>query len=49
MVLLDRTFAGTGMPLPTATESALAWFVREPWPSPSTGADLFAGRLDGGR
>lgn len=38
-----------GMPLPTATESALAWFVREPWPSPSTGADLFAGRLDGGQ
>lgn len=37
-----------GMPLPAATESALAWFVREPWPSPSTGADLFAGRLDGG-
>lgn len=38
-----------GMPLPAATESALAWFVREPWPSPSTGADLFAGRLDNGR
>ena len=37
-----------GMPLPAPTDRSLAWFVREPWPSPSTGADLFAGRLDAG-
>lgn len=35
--------------LPAATEPGLAWFVREPWPSPSTGADLVAGALDAGR
>lgn len=33
--------------LPAPTERALAWFAREPWPSPSTGADLVAGRLEG--
>lgn len=36
------------LPLPATTDRSLAWFVREPWPSPSTGADLFAGRLDAG-
>ncbi|MBF4562316.1 NAD(+)/NADH kinase [Microbacterium sp. VKM Ac-2870] len=34
--------------LPAPTDRTLAWFVREPWPSPATGADLFAGRLDNG-
>jgi hypothetical protein len=33
--------------LPAATQRALAWFAREPWPSPSTGAELVAGRLEG--
>jgi len=33
--------------LPAPTDRSLAWFVREPWPSPATGADLVAGRLDG--
>lgn len=34
-----------GMDLPEATSPWLTWFVREPWPSPSTGADLVAGAL----
>ncbi len=37
-----------GLALPAPTDRALAWFVREPWPSPSTGAGLLAGRLDAG-
>lgn len=34
-------------PLPAPDEAALCWFVREAWPSPTTGATLSAGRLDG--
>ncbi|WP_430407123.1 hypothetical protein ACQBJO_15540 [Janibacter sp. G349] len=33
------------MDLPEATSPRLTWFVREPWPSPSTGAELVAGAL----
>ncbi|WP_432514476.1 hypothetical protein [Kineococcus sp. SYSU DK001] len=32
-------------PAPTATDPALAWFVREAWPSRTTGADLTSGSL----
>ena len=36
-----------GMRLPSPADPGLAWFVREPWPSPTTGADLVAGLLSG--
>lgn len=34
--------------LPEPTSPRLSWFVREPWPSPSTGADLVAGAMAAG-
>ncbi|WP_369431932.1 hypothetical protein [Glycomyces amatae] len=37
-----------GEALPDPEERSLSWFVREAWPSPATGTDLTAGRLQAG-
>ena len=43
-----RQVQAPAMVLPSPAHRALAWFVREPWPSPSTGATLTSGTLSDG-